>query len=408
MLVLLIISILLVGARGDELNGNSNEDPKKGKALSVFQVVRFPNIACVGSTSLNGTCYTASECISKGGTNSGSCANGFGVCCTFILGCGSRIAENCTYFQSSGAVAGLCSVQICKCSPDICQLRLDFNTFAISGPSTVTITQVRITNGAAISTATAGPSANYATSCLTDNFSVTGTGQSPPVICGTNTGYHMYTDASNSCNTLSFQLGQTGIGTTLATRQWNIKISQISCLSQWLPPPGCTQYFTGTSNVINSYNYAGGSQLANQIQNVCMRRERGYCRLCVTQSTQTSTDFQISAKDAIAIGYMTSKCCGYGLDGLQTFGFDCLVVPGAAKMATPFTQIGNGFCGKLLVDGTSATMSATVCTFQQPFNVQFLTDAYTYATRTADAAGATILNAPAATGFRLTYFQTTC
>ena len=43
---------------------------------------RFPNAPCGGSTSKNGTCYTTEECSSKGGTNEGSCASGYGVCCT--------------------------------------------------------------------------------------------------------------------------------------------------------------------------------------------------------------------------------------------------------------------------------------------------------------------------------------
>jgi hypothetical protein len=31
---------------------------------------------------------------------------------------------------------------------------------------------------------------SLATNCQTDTFSVTGSGSTPPVICGTNTGYH--------------------------------------------------------------------------------------------------------------------------------------------------------------------------------------------------------------------------
>ena len=34
----------------------------------------------------------------------------------------------------------------------------------------------------------------------------------------------VYADASDSCNMLNFQLGNTGIGTTVPTRQWNIKV----------------------------------------------------------------------------------------------------------------------------------------------------------------------------------------
>jgi hypothetical protein len=40
------------------------------------------------------------------------------------LGCGGKISENCTYFQSasSSQAAGQCGVTICKCSSDICQV----------------------------------------------------------------------------------------------------------------------------------------------------------------------------------------------------------------------------------------------------------------------------------------------
>ena len=45
---------------------------------------RFPNDPCTGE-SKNGTCYTTEECNQKGGTRSGSCAQGYGVCCTCKL-----------------------------------------------------------------------------------------------------------------------------------------------------------------------------------------------------------------------------------------------------------------------------------------------------------------------------------
>ncbi len=50
------------------------------RPVNVFQVISFPNDACDGG-SRNGTCYTEAECDSRGGTNAGSCASGFGVCC---------------------------------------------------------------------------------------------------------------------------------------------------------------------------------------------------------------------------------------------------------------------------------------------------------------------------------------
>ena len=52
------------------------------------------------------------------------------------LGCGQTSTENCSYFQSVGGEIGECRVKICPCREHICQLRLDFGSFAINGPTT--------------------------------------------------------------------------------------------------------------------------------------------------------------------------------------------------------------------------------------------------------------------------------
>ena len=76
---------------------------------------RFPNDPCPGNgNGKNGTCYTADECASRNGVSSGSCAQGYGVCCTFSVSCGASSAENCTYFESTGSESGSCSVDICR------------------------------------------------------------------------------------------------------------------------------------------------------------------------------------------------------------------------------------------------------------------------------------------------------
>jgi len=36
----------------------------------------------------------------------------------------------------------------------------------------------------------------------------------------------VYVDANPACNTLLFQMGPTAVGTTLATRQWTIKVAK--------------------------------------------------------------------------------------------------------------------------------------------------------------------------------------
>merc|ERR1719415_356303 len=94
---------------------NDDEDARNEKLISTFQIVRFPNDVCVGSNSRNGTCYTSAECSDKSGTSSGSCADGFGVCCTFLLtACGSSSSENNTYWTQPGTVSsGTCALTLC-------------------------------------------------------------------------------------------------------------------------------------------------------------------------------------------------------------------------------------------------------------------------------------------------------
>ena len=71
------------------------------------------------------------------------------------------------------------------------QLRLDFNTFVIDGPSSTTATSVVLLGGQPINTAANGVTAGIASQCVTDQFSVSNpTGRAPSVICGTNSGEH--------------------------------------------------------------------------------------------------------------------------------------------------------------------------------------------------------------------------
>ena len=78
--------------------------------------------------------------------------------------------------------AGQCRLTVCPCSDDICQLRLDFQSFIINQPEGVNT----------VSVAKVGGKEMYDnTQCQTDIFSVTAPGNNaPPVICGTNTGEH--------------------------------------------------------------------------------------------------------------------------------------------------------------------------------------------------------------------------
>lgn len=154
----------------------------------VFQVLRVANEPCQ-ALAKNGTCYTSEECRAKGGFAEGDCAEGLGVCCIFSLGCGSSTSENGTYFETPETLTtDTCRLKICKQNSNICQIRLDFQTFVISGPSTDTVsTRGKRVNGTP--SASSGVAFADASKCLTDIFTISNQ-RTVPELCGTNTGYH--------------------------------------------------------------------------------------------------------------------------------------------------------------------------------------------------------------------------
>ena len=113
----LVFFLLAAGVSGE----------RDDKQFSIFNVIKFPNSNCEGSGSLNGTCYTATECTSLGGTSSGSCASGFGVCCVFSLSCGGSSSSNTSYAIinsfSTSTDTDPCTYSFCKNNDNICKLR---------------------------------------------------------------------------------------------------------------------------------------------------------------------------------------------------------------------------------------------------------------------------------------------
>ena len=60
------------------------------------------------------------------------------------LNCGGKTSENITHFTKSvgeaAALTGKCEADVCRVTENICQLRLDFTSFVLAGPSTDTQT----------------------------------------------------------------------------------------------------------------------------------------------------------------------------------------------------------------------------------------------------------------------------
>merc|ERR1712241_522990 len=426
---ILVIAILCTTAcKAEELNESINEvsSDREKKVLPVFQVVKFPNDVCKGS-SLNGTCYTSEECSTKGGKNDGSCASGFGVCCTFTLSCGKSSSENSTYIVQSSvtSLTSPCTYTICPAASNICRIRFDFTTFVLATAVLGTTSSGAVPAAGSLNGAALGD-------CTTDSFYIGGgIGGGTPVICGTNTGYHMIVDADpagSQCHKAIFNVG----GTTTTSRSWNIRVTQYACgdydNSGW---PGCLQYHTGAAGNIASFGWpptitvvtTSVTHLSNQYYDICIRRASTYCYICynaqiqgttvISEATQTSFGVSLSSEAATAESQIGSDCSADWLDIpiANTAANAAITTPTASAAITNVSR----FCGRALALGDTIApgiaISATVCTRQTPFRVGVNFNS-------AEVAG--IITATMATlieqgeapggilGFKLSYWQGAC
>jgi len=364
-----VLSLVGVWGKGNKTQLSSRD----GKAFSLFSIVQFPNKVCTASSSSTtyGTCFTSSECTSISGTADGNCAAGFGVCCVVSTSsCSSTISTNTTYIQNPGypssftpTSAGTCMFTVNKCSDDVCQLRLDFQTMT----------------GLDLDTAADG--------ACSDSFATAGqTGSNPPTICGTNTGYHMYTEfGATSTDTVSLTL--TYASTTTA-KTFNILLRQISCTAAWKAPLDCTQYFTGSAGNVKNYNFAGGQLLQSQYYTNCIRTEQGYCGIQWKESSTTSPDSFDMTLGAVTNGESdTCPASFIYIPNLSPDGISALPVP-ASTQEFYSTLCGGAFA----IDGT--TLPLALVSKQMPFVLGVFTDA-------------TALTAPT-TGFNMDYTQVAC
>lgn len=360
-----------------------------------------------------GTCYTTEECEDREGTADGSCAEGYGVCCIFEINCGGSSSENLTTFMSNDVQAGACQAKICKIDSDVVQLRLDFTTFVISDPSTSVATAFSVQNGNPTTAAVLEQTS--AGVCDTDSFAVTSPGGAgTPTICGVNTDEHMYVDAADACNMLTFSISEN----SLVTPMWSIRVTQYARDFTNKAPPGCLQYhFDSDTGVIRSFNWNGGAgrHLSNQNQLICIRREATRFRICYSQEGgAVMNDFLISAGVAGDAGTVVMGVLGSVLLGCGNYGssgsapdYDFVHIPMASADGTaPLGVLTSNFCGGGLVtaqmgvalsgSGTTAMNvgQITICSRSTPFQVRFVTDF-----------GESILETKQ-NGFQLGYIQT--
>ncbi|XP_018013361.1 uncharacterized protein LOC108670404 [Hyalella azteca] len=138
----------------------------------TFISVAADECTTLSTTVTTGVCQAASSCPQLGGTASGTCAGGFGVCCLFTQTCGETTTRNGSSFinpssPSSDTTVSNCVTTVQLLDNNICQLRLDFVSFELEPPNV---------NGV----------------CETDFMTITGSANDAtiPKLCGSNTGKH--------------------------------------------------------------------------------------------------------------------------------------------------------------------------------------------------------------------------
>ncbi|XP_018006839.1 uncharacterized protein LOC108664684 [Hyalella azteca] len=235
-----------------------------------------------------GTCLSISECASLGGTATTTCAMNFGTCCVLRQICSQTVTSSTTsYFTNpsypntdNSVAGGSCSIAILPCQNNICQIRIDFIDVNLIMPEN--------SNG----------------KCAYDKLIITGNGANSgkiPTLCGNLTGQHIYIDVEPTCSPTNINVQV--YAPQLDARKFNMKVTQIPCLSQDLAPAGCLQYYNSTSGTIKSFNYGSVNGLI-ETQNyaTCIASQPGFCSITWRKTADSS--FQLPGTCA-----PTSECC---------------------------------------------------------------------------------------------------
>jgi len=403
---------------------------RRTKAIGIFNLVQFPNNECEATATQRGTCYTAEECSDRNGVASGSCAEGYGVCCVITVACDATTAENSTYLTQTAATES-CAYTICPRDATINRIKLDLTMFQIASPASPADV-----SGDADATSTAANRAAVG-HCNVDSFSVTGA----PTICGTNSGQHMIVDTDGTaCVKASFSFG----GDAGQTRSYNILVTQYARSDlNGGGLPGCLQWFTENTGTVSTFNWQGvaaaSTHLANQNYNVCVRQNVGHCFICwsprTTGSATTHGSFGLSNGKSDGANAKS----GFGEDCAQTQsdaniaasnpedstdfvfirGGNTASANGANAATQTANQAGGRFCGRFLrTDTDGGTGDTTICSRAAPFQITVHTDGIEAANAGADQAGKNevadgstdgTLQGPLGTiGFQLVFEQKAC
>jgi len=364
------------------------------------------------STSCDPSLATGARC----GTALPACTSGADPAGT-VCACEDQIAfqgaTDCTITGATGVVTyaactnldgtvdlGLAAQTRCLCNTDVCDSWHNRCTQTATAGSRCTSTYPWFTSHS-----------NTHGQCKDEAFSVSSPGKAPPVICGKNTGQHMYVDADGmTCNQLSFTWMKYN------EQKFNIKISQIECGSEMLAPPNCLQYFTGLEGTIKSFNFDENVHLADQYYDICIRNDAGYCQVCYAE--ELAGDYAVSKIATHSnVGSGKGQCNSVRLlpSDINTavlpnnleLGNDWITILGGGGATTDLYKA-DRFCGSTLHYDVLGTASQTVCSKIQPFRVGVHFDSAEAAGTNAELQGKVGATTRGDKGFKLTYKQNKC
>ncbi|XP_063592005.1 uncharacterized protein LOC134769103 [Penaeus indicus] len=76
-----VLLVVALAAGANAAAASVNESSRDSKLFPVINIITFDNAPCTAQSGEMGTCYSQKECEGFAGTPSGTCANGFGICC---------------------------------------------------------------------------------------------------------------------------------------------------------------------------------------------------------------------------------------------------------------------------------------------------------------------------------------
>ena len=154
-----------------------------------------------------------------------------------------------------------------------------------------------------------------------------------------------------------------------------------------------SQYLTGTTGYVKSFNYDEGLHLADQHYTVCVRAELGYCS--IAWASVTSTSFKLSGSSTSLAGVVADTC---------TSDYVILQSGGSSLPPTPAPTRYDRFCGGVL-GGPGATSTITIYTLKLPFNMIVHFDGTEYDPSSGTPPTVTVENS---LGFYLHWEQSVC